>query len=151
GGPLGLGPLAQVLAVGAEDLDAVGLAIAHPHAPVGRASDAVRQPELARAVAGLAPRALELPGRRKDVHARIAVAVRDVEIALGTYGDVGRPVERARPPLDGAGVLAVVAGVRRRIENPHGHEELSLRRELAHRVIAVVGAEDRAVRRDVDA
>ena len=80
--PLRVGPLGQVLAVRAEDLDAVVLAVADEHAAVGGDGDAVRQVELAGPVARLAPRPLELAVRREVVHAAVAVAVGDVEIAL---------------------------------------------------------------------
>src|SRR5262249_21147598 len=53
---LGVRPLTEVLAVRAEDLNAVGFAIAHPYAAVCRACNAVWQAELAGAVAGLSPR-----------------------------------------------------------------------------------------------
>src|SRR5919108_3870093 len=55
--PLRVGPLAQILAVGAEDLDAVALAVADEDAAVGVDGDTVRDVELAGAGAGLAPRA----------------------------------------------------------------------------------------------
>ena len=61
GGALDVGPLAQVLAVGAEDLDAVALPVTDEDTPVRCHGDAVRQVELPRATARRAPRALELP------------------------------------------------------------------------------------------
>src|SRR5215813_3397711 len=75
GRPLGVRPLAQVLAVRAEDLDAVALAVAHEDAPVRRGADAVGEIELARPRAGHAPRALALPARRELMDAAVAVAV----------------------------------------------------------------------------
>ena len=49
---------------------------------------------------GLAPRPLQRAGRRELVHAAVAVAVGDVEIALRADGEVGRAVERARRARD---------------------------------------------------
>src|SRR4029079_13782401 len=106
---LRIGPLLEELAVRAEDLDPGDFPVAHEHAPVGGDGDAMRQPELAGAVAGLAPRALQLPAGREHVHARIAIAVRDVDLALGADGDVGWTVERGAGALDRAGGLAVIA------------------------------------------
>ena len=150
GRPPRVGPLRQVLAVGAEDLDAVVLAIAHEHAPVRRHRDAVGQEELARARAGHAPRPLQLTGRRELMHAAVAVAVGDVEIALGAHGDVRRPVERPTGARDRARILAVVTRVGGRVHRPQRHQQLAARRELPDRVIAVVGAEDGVVRTDRD-
>jgi hypothetical protein len=151
GRALRVGPLAQILAVGTEDLDAIVLAVAHEHTAVGGDGDAVGDEELAGALARRAPRALELAGRRELVHAAVAVAVGDVEIALWADRQIRGPVERSAGPRDGAGVLAVVAGVRRRVHRPEGHEELAGRRELAHGVVAVVRAVDHRVRTDRDA
>ena len=51
---LPVGPLLKEFAVGAEDLNPIDFAVAHP--TVGCTGDPVRQPELARTVSGLAPR-----------------------------------------------------------------------------------------------
>src|SRR2546425_1501541 len=53
--PLHVGPLREELAVGAEHLDAVVLAVADEHAAVAVHRDTVREHELARAGPGLAP------------------------------------------------------------------------------------------------
>src|SRR5262249_38714206 len=84
------------------------------------------------------------------MHTAIAVAVRDVQIALGTDREVRRPIERPARPRDRHVVLAVVAGVGRRIERAERAEQLALRRELANGVVAVVGGPDGAVGRDRD-
>src|SRR5688572_145907 len=68
-----VGPGGEVLAGRVEDLHAVVLAVAHEDAPVGVDPDAVRQVELARPVAGLAPRLEQLAGGGEAVHARVAV------------------------------------------------------------------------------
>ena len=96
-GALGVRPLAEVLAVGTEDLDAVALAVAHEDAPIGGARNAMRQIKLPRSASRLAPRVLQLPGRRKAVHARIAVTIRNVVIAVGADRDIGGAIERPRP------------------------------------------------------
>src|SRR5262245_18256865 len=73
----GVGPLREVLAVRAEDLDAIVLAIAHEDAAVGSHRDAVGQEELAGALPRHAPRPLQLAAWREEVNAAVAVAVRD--------------------------------------------------------------------------
>src|SRR5438874_4490813 len=80
--PMHVGPLRLVLAVAVEDLDAMVLAIGDVHPALGVAADVVRDVELARVGAGLAPRVEPAAVRRIRVHARVAVAVGDVEIAL---------------------------------------------------------------------
>ena len=85
------------------------------------------------------------------MHAGVAVAVGDVEVALGSNRDVRRAVERAGGPRDGAGILAVVARVRRLVHGPKRHQELPVRRELADGVVAVVRAVEHLVRPDADA
>src|SRR3989442_14997283 len=85
------------------------------------------------------------------MHLAIAVAVGDVEVALRTDGDVGRPIERAARPRDRARVLAVVAGVGRLVHGAEREEQLALRRELPDRVVTVVRAEDGVVRSHADA
>src|SRR5437899_11383091 len=85
------------------------------------------------------------------MHTAIAVAIGDVEVAVRAHRDVGRAVERPTGARDADRILAVVAGVRRRVHRPQRHEQLAGRRELAHGVVAVVGAEDGAVGADRDA
>ena len=55
-------------------------------------------------------------------------------------------VERSGAALDRVQVLAVVPGIRRGVEHAERHQKLAFGRELADGVIAVVGAENRAVR-----
>jgi hypothetical protein len=85
------------------------------------------------------------------VHARIAVSVGNIDLAFQSDSDISRAVERRPSALYRIEVLAVVARVRGRVFGAHRHEQLPLRRELANRVLAVIRAEDRAVRGDVDA
>ena len=149
--PLGVGPLREVLAVGAEDLDAIVLPVADEDAPVRGGRDPVRQDELAGPLAGHAPRALQVPARGELVHAAVAVAVGDVEIALRAHREVRRAVEGDAGARHRHGVLAVVAGVGRLVHGAEREQQLALRGELPHRVVAVVGAVDAAVRADGDA
>src|SRR5262249_45783863 len=144
-------PLAQVLAIRAEDLDPVVLAIADEHAAVHVHGDTMGQEELARALPWRAPRAPELAVWPELVHAAVAISVGDVQIARGRPRDVRRPVERLAGPRHRACVLAVIARVRRLIHRAEREQELAGRRELSHRVIAVVRAVHRVVRADADA
>src|SRR2546429_9074932 len=84
------------------------------------------------------------------MHARIAIAVRDVDVAPGADGYVGRTVERWASALDGASGLAVIAGVRRHVQSAHGHQQPALRGELTHRMVAVIRGEDGAIGGDVN-
>src|SRR5688572_16015409 len=94
-------PLLQELALGAEDLDPIVLAIAHEHAAVGGDADTVRQHEFPRALARRAPRALELAGRREAMHAAVAIPIGDVQVTVRRDGDVRGPIERSAGPADG--------------------------------------------------
>src|SRR2546428_4469400 len=77
---LHVGPLGQELSVRAENLDAVVLPIAYEYAAVGVHRHAVRDHELAGAVARFTPRAPQLAIRRELVHARVPVTIGDVEV-----------------------------------------------------------------------
>src|SRR5258705_1374586 len=77
--PLRVRPFAQVLAVRAEDLDAIALTVTHKDAAFGIHRDAMRKIELARASTGLSPRSLQLSGGRKSMHAGVAVAVGNID------------------------------------------------------------------------
>ena len=151
GGALGVGPLREVLAVGAEDLDAVVLPVADEDAPVRGGRDAVGQVELAGPGAGHAPRALPLSVGAELVHAAVAVPVGHVEIALRAHRDIRGAVEAVGRLRDRHVVLAVVAGVGGLVHRAEGHQQLALRGELPDRVVAVVGAVERLVRADRDA
>src|SRR6476660_384213 len=78
----------------------------------------------------------------EHVHARIAIAVGDVDVALRADGDVGRTVERWAGVLDLASRLAVIASVGWHVQSAHRHQQAALGGELANRVVAVVGGED---------
>src|SRR5437867_4096398 len=83
--------------------------------------------------------------------AAVAVAVGHVELALRPDREIRRPVERPTGLRDRRGVLAVVARVRGLVHGAERHQELALRRELPHGVVAVVRAVQKAVRTDGDA
>ena len=140
GGPVHVVPLGLVPAVAVEDLHAVVLAVGHVHPAVGVAADVVRDVELAGIGARLAPRVQELAVRRVLVHARVAVAVGDVEIAL----------RRQR------GVRAAVEGLAAHVGRGHaghaeGQQHLAVERAVADGVVAVVGQPQRVVGRHVHA
>src|SRR5712692_11541359 len=151
GRALDVRPLAEILALGAEDLDAIVLAVADEDPAVGGHGDAVGEIELAGPGSRDAPGALALARRREAVDAAIAIAVADVEIALGPDGQVGRAIERIRRLRDRHVVLAVIARVRGGVRRAERHEQLAFRREATHRVVSVVGAPHRAVRGGGDA
>ncbi len=85
------------------------------------------------------------------MYATIAVAVGHVEVAPGAHGNVRGAVEGAGSPRDRHQVLAIIPGVRGRMHHAQGHEQLPLRRELPDGVVAIIRAEDRAVRAHGDA
>src|SRR5262245_16473816 len=147
---LRIGPLLEEFTIRAEYLNTVDFAVTHEHASIRGDRESVRQPELAGAIAGLTPRALQLPARGEHVHACIAIAVRDVDVALWADGDVGRTVERQASALDRAGGLAVIARVRQYVEGGHRHQQSALWCKLTNRVVAVIRSEDGAIGGDID-
>src|SRR5439155_5619167 len=82
GRPLHVRPFRDELPVRREHLDAVVLAVAHEDAAITQHADAVGDPELSRSGAGLAPRSNEPAVGREVVHARVAIAVTDVQLAV---------------------------------------------------------------------
>ena len=125
--------------------------------PSGVRADAVRQHELPRARADLAPAVQQLARRAEVVDPAVPVAVRDEDVPVGPDGDVGAPVERPGRPGDRLDVVDAhrhvgpVAGVRGRAGHAQGEQQLAVRGELADRVVAVVDAVHRAVGADRDA
>src|SRR5712671_1757993 len=81
--PAHAGPHAEEVAVRREYLDALVRSIGHVELAVRVERDAVRQVELALAMARRAPRLDEPAVARKAVHAGVAVAVGHVNIAVG--------------------------------------------------------------------
>src|SRR5215831_14537442 len=80
------------------------------------------------------------------MHATITVAVGHVEIASGTHSDIRGAVEGTGPARDRQQVLAIIPGVRGCIHHAKGQQQLALWRELPDGVVAIIRAEDRAVR-----
>src|SRR5215471_4002973 len=91
-------PLSLIPPVAVEDLDAVVLTVGHIHQSVRVRRQVVRQVELPRIASRLAP-GHDVPSvRRVLVDARIAVAVRDEQIARAwADGDVRGTVEGLAP------------------------------------------------------
>src|SRR5206468_9043265 len=108
---LNLGPLGEELAVRAEDLDPIVFTVADEDASIAVDRHAMRDHELAGTAAGLTPRPAELALRREVMHARVPVAIRDVEVAAQRDGETRRSVERRAAVRDRRDGLAVVAGV----------------------------------------
>ena len=133
--PVQIVPLGLELAVAVEHLDPVVLAVGDIEPAVGVAADVVRDVELAGIGAGLAPRHQQLAVGRVFVDARVAVAVRDVEVALRRQGGVGAAVERLAAH-EGLGLAG----------DAERHQHLAVERAFAHRVVAVIGQPDRVVR-----
>lgn len=133
-------PLRLVLAAGVEDLHPMVLAVGDVDPAVGVAADVVHDVELARTAAGLSPGAQQLAVWRVLVHARVAIAVRHVDLAAGRERGVGAAVEW------------IPAHIGRRLA---GHaqlqEQLALRSEFAHGMVAVVAAVEHVVGADVQA
>ena len=86
-------PRLQQFAFAVKDLDAVVFPIAHEDSPLRVHDDRVRQVEFSGSLARRAPRLDEPAFRRKLHHASIAIAVRHVELPIGTERDIGRLVE----------------------------------------------------------
>ena len=87
--PVQVVPLRLELAVAVEHLHAMVLAIRHIDPAVGVAADIVRQVELPRLDARLAPRHQPLAVLVVFVHARIAVAVGDIDVAAAATAPCG--------------------------------------------------------------
>ena len=99
----------------------------------------MRNAELPRTLARLAPRLDQLARRRIVVNTRVPVAVRDVQRPVRRYRNVRRPVER----LPAERLRHVVRIAQR-------HQQLALRRPLPHRMIADVRRVNAAVRPRLD-
>src|SRR5262249_56341869 len=92
---------------GGEDLGAAVLPVTDIHRAVGPDPEAVRQVELPRRLfARIAPGGDQAAVLREAMHAAVAVAVRDVEIARWRRDHLGGLVERAGR----AGVMLDVLG-----------------------------------------
>src|SRR5262249_61736912 len=82
GRPMHVDPLRLELAVAVEYLDAMVLAVGDVDPAVSIAADVVRDVELTGIGTRLAPRAEQRAVRRELVHARVAVPVGHVDVAL---------------------------------------------------------------------
>ena len=122
-------PLRLVFAIAVEHLHAVVLAVGHVNPAVLVGRDVVHDVELARIAAGFAPGLHQLAGGRVLVHAGIAVAVRHINFALRRERRVRAAMERLATHI-GRGLVG----------DADREQHLALRRALAHRVVAVVGA-----------
>src|SRR5262245_3344659 len=87
-------PFVEEAAVAVEDLHAVVLAIGDQDLAEAVDPDGVRGGELARSAAGLAPRGDPASVGGEAVHVGIAVAVGDVDLAVGGLRRGGWMVER---------------------------------------------------------
>src|SRR5690606_23398088 len=116
----------------------------------GRA-DPVRQVELPRPGADRAPGADQLAVSGEPVDAAVAVAVGDVQLPGGRDREVGAPVERPGRPPHGLHVVhdragaGCVPGVGGRPRGAERLQQLPVRAEPAHGVVAAVDAVDGAV------
>ena len=144
-------PLIYELTVAGEDLEAIVFAVGDVEAFAAVDEHAVRQVELAGAGAGLAPGLDELASGGEAVDAAVAIAVTDVDFAVGCNGDVGGVVERAGGLLEGAVVGVGHAGVGGLVTGAEGHQQFTLEAELLHGVADIVGEEHVVVGVDVDA
>src|SRR5206468_8619586 len=113
--PLHVVPLGQVLAFGVENLDAVIFTIAHEDATVGMYPGAVRDAELTRTRARLAPRFAQLAMRIEAVDTRIAVPVTDDQVAIGCNGQIGWTIEWPAGLGDAGRRATIVAACVRRV------------------------------------
>ena len=131
-------PLRLVAAVAVENLHPVVLAVGDIDPAVRVGDDVVRDVELARIGAALAPRKQQLAVRREFVDAGIRVAVRDIDVEIGRQRGVGAAVER-------------LAAHKRRgpPRNADFEQYLAAERAFAHGVVAVIGAVQRLVRADM--
>ena len=138
--PVQIVPLRLVFAVAVEHLHAMVLAVGDIDPAVGVGGDIVHDVELAGIGAGLAPAFDQLAVRRVFVHAGIAIAVGDVDLALRRQRGVGAAMER------------LAAHERRRlVRDADGQQHLAVGGAFAHGVVAVIGAIEIVVGVDVQA
>src|SRR5262249_4765984 len=97
--PAHAGPHAEIVAVRREYLDALIRPVGHIELSLRIEGDAVRQVELALAMARATPRLDEASVPGEAVHAGAAVASGHVNVAVGVGDHLGRMIERAGRPL----------------------------------------------------
>src|SRR6185312_12344967 len=127
-GPVQIVPLRLVFAVAVEHLHAMVLAIGDIDPAIGVGRDVVHDVELPGIAARLAPGFQQLAVGRIFVHAGIAVAVGDVDLALRRQRGVGAAMER---------LAAHVGGWL--LGDADGQQHLAVGGALAHGVVAVIG------------
>ena len=138
--PVQIVPLRLVFAVAVEHLDAMVLPVGDIDPAVGLGADVVHDIELALAGARLSPGHQQLPVGRIFMNLGVAVAVRNVDLALRRERRMRAAVERL------AGHIGL--GLARDAEFK---ENLAVERTFSDEMPAVVGQIDRIVRPHMDA
>ncbi len=127
-GPVEVIPLRQIVALPVEHLHAMALPVGHIHAAPLVGAGAVHQVELAGIRAVGSPGKDMLPLKRVLVHAGIAIAIGDIEIArLGIEGHLGGLVK---------GLAAVPSG--RLTGHADGHQQFAVQAELIDTMGSIV-------------
>ena len=129
-------PLRLVFAVAVEHLHPVVLAVGDIDPAIGIGADVVHDVELAGLGAGLAPRHQQLAVRRIFMDAGVAVAVRDIDLALRRQARCGCSGGNGSPLIYSAGLPGM----------PISSSTLPSERAFAHEMPAVIGQIDRIVR-----
>ena len=130
-------PLRLVPAVAVENLDPMILAVGDVNPTVGVAGDVVRDVELTGVGARAAPGQQHPPVGRVFVDTRVAVAIRNIDVALRRHGGMGAAVER------------LSAHVRSRFpSSAQGEQNLAVKGALADRVVGIVGQPEGFIRRN---
>src|SRR6266511_3918112 len=130
-------PLRLVFAVAVENLNAVILAIRDVDPTFLVGANVVHDVELSGIGTRFSPRQQQFAVRRIFMHARIAVAVRNINIALGREGYMRAAIKR----------FAALIG-RRLSRNSDRQKNFSIQGAFADRVIAVIGQKNRLLRSD---
>ena len=125
---------ASRIAIAVEHLHAVVLAVGDIDPTIGIGADVVDDVEFALAGARSAPRMQQFAVRRIFVHARVAVAVRDVDLALGRQRGMSAAMKRLAAHIGGG-----LAG------DAELEQHLPVECDLAHKMAAVIGQEHRVV------
>src|SRR6516162_6749105 len=135
------GPLAKILAVRREYLDALVRPVPDIELAGIVESDGVRQVELARATARLTPGFDEPSIACEAVYARVAVAVGHVDVAVGMGDHLGRVIERPRRALRQP--VGNFAGVRMPAARSELQQRLAVEGERLRDRVGAVGRVDR--------
>src|SRR5580700_10956096 len=139
--PAHAGPHAEEVAIRREYLDALVGPVGDVELAVRVERDAVRQVELALAMARRAPRLDQPSVAGEAVHAGVAVAVGHVNVAVGVADHLGRVIERPRCAFRQP--VGNVAGVGMDAALAERQQRLAVQGErLRHRVAAIGGVDD---------